>query len=492
MRHHLSIATSLAVSMIALFAAETAHSESFPYEAHIAVPGAPVRSGPGEEFYITDTLAEGQTVEVYRHRHNGWCAIRPTDGSFSWVFGLHVHMLDESLAEIDKPDVPSRIGSRLSRRRNAVQVRLKKSEVVQVLEEIEEGGHTWYKIAPPAGEFRWIHSSCLSRDDRGSGIATATSSESLDSTPPSAVEHPIVTVAANEEIHTDDWHATPVPPPLSKTSPPSSKTTAASVAPQNTTENSATTKPPAATPSNPHAPTPSAPATTNISVADNLSRQLTDVELRLSRTVSEPPASWQIGPLQHDAERLLSQVQTIAERDAVKATLEKLDRFAAIQRRHQQLAGFQRPRTPPPAAADAPITPIPDATAGRFDAVGVLAHTRSQPAAVCRTSHRHRRQPRLHSRVPPRPRHRRPRNPTRPNAGPLIETRLRDGEGQGREYDEASARLEFACGLALANAAGHRLAARAAVPPIPRSVGRGRESTPAKPFQSAPDRAMSP
>ena len=142
MRRHLFECCHLGLLLTAWWhcsSATPAHAESFPYEARIAVPGAPIRSGPGDEFYITDTLPEGETVEVYRHRQGGWCAIRPTEGSFSWIFGPHVHMLDDSLAEIDKPDVASRIGSRLSRQRNAVQVRLKKGEVVQILEEVQRG-----------------------------------------------------------------------------------------------------------------------------------------------------------------------------------------------------------------------------------------------------------------------------------------------------------------------------------------------------------------
>src|SRR5262245_2508405 len=115
MRRYLSIATLFLFTLLALSIGEAAQAESFPYKARIAVPSASVRSGPGEEFYATETLAEGETVEVYRHRHNGWCAIRPTDGSFSWIFGPHLHLVDDSLAEIDKPDVASRIGSRLGR-----------------------------------------------------------------------------------------------------------------------------------------------------------------------------------------------------------------------------------------------------------------------------------------------------------------------------------------------------------------------------------------
>ncbi|MEX0643042.1 MAG: hypothetical protein WD468_10100 [Pirellulales bacterium] len=376
-RRHAPVVTAL---LFAFVAVNLAQADSFPYEARIAVPGAPIRSGPGEEFYITDTLAEGETVEVYRHRHNGWCAVRPTEGSFSWVFGPHVRLLDDSLAEIDKPDVASRIGSRLSRQRNAVQVRFKKGEVVQVLEEADEDGQKWYKIAPPAGEFRWIHSSCLRRADgapeplRTVSRSTPTE-EAMESGPQQPVERPIVTVAATEAVPptpADNWRAAPIAPPLATiaTPPPATPVTSTAL-PATTASPAASTPLPAATQS-------PAPATTppNISVADGLSRQLTDVELRLSRMVSEPPTSWQIEPLEREAESLLNQAQTVAERDAVKVTLEKLDRFAAIQRRHQQLASASLPNAATTAATtaaiNAPITPLADTAGGQFDAVGVL------------------------------------------------------------------------------------------------------------------------
>src|SRR5262245_22369192 len=312
MRRHLSITTLFLFASAALLFATAARAESFPYEARITVPSAPIRSDPGDEFYVTDTLPEGQTVEVYRHRHNGWCAIRPTEGSFSWVFGPHLHLLDDSLAEIDKPDVASRIGSRLGRQRNAVQVRLKKGEVVQVLEETEEGGQKWYKIAPPAGEFRWIHSSCLRRADGDAGIETPPSKETLETEPRPAAERPVVTVAATEPTApapADNWRAAPIAPPLATAIAPNphAETTntqsAPAAAPQTETAAASTTIPTAT--ATPVAST--APAPPSLAVADNLSRQLTDVELRLSRMVSEPPANWQIAPLQQQAEQLLTQ-----------------------------------------------------------------------------------------------------------------------------------------------------------------------------------------
>ncbi len=107
----------------------------------------------------------------------------------------HVKRLDNGLAEVEKDDVPSRIGSRVSDQRNAVQIRLKKGEVVEIIGEQSIDGETWYKIAPPAGEFRWIQSRHFAQTDRAPRGEPSTDE-------PQPVEQslpPIVTVAATTE-----------------------------------------------------------------------------------------------------------------------------------------------------------------------------------------------------------------------------------------------------------------------------------------------------
>ena len=59
--------------------------QAFPYKAYVTAAEVYVRSGPGRTFYPTDKLHTGDQVEVYRHDPGGWCAIRPPEGSFSWV-----------------------------------------------------------------------------------------------------------------------------------------------------------------------------------------------------------------------------------------------------------------------------------------------------------------------------------------------------------------------------------------------------------------------
>src|SRR5882672_3988268 len=68
----------------ALTAALHAAEES-PYAAYVIVDQAEVVAGPGHRFYTTDRLPRGALVEVYREEASGWLAIRPPEGSFSWV-----------------------------------------------------------------------------------------------------------------------------------------------------------------------------------------------------------------------------------------------------------------------------------------------------------------------------------------------------------------------------------------------------------------------
>jgi uncharacterized protein YgiM (DUF1202 family) len=367
--------SSLAVAALLLCSATSALAEvTNPYEARIVVASAPVRSGPGERFYSTETLAEGETVEVYREHADGWLAIRPSKSSFSWVFGRHLRMREDGFGIIEKDEVASRIGSQFDGQRNAVQVKLRRGEVVEVLDKDSSGGETWYKIAPPAGEFRWIYaphakrvrSLAISESERdGQPIVVATSAnEESDAADNKTIDASGDTTTATPDATPDEtWRAASadrpsasddmIPPPLSSSESAPPTTTL-----QQTTE-----------PANGPAPGP-ADLVSNVSGA--LGRRLTEIELRLSRMVAAPTTQWNTERLERDAEALLAQAQSPAERDAVKATLAKMDQFKAIGQRYQQMtANGTIPGTPS-------ITPIsqsldgPTEGDGRYDAVGVL------------------------------------------------------------------------------------------------------------------------
>lgn len=160
----------IGLSVAAAWATATA-GEQFPYTGYINSADVYVRSGPGRDYYPTEKLQPGAPVEVYRHEPGGWYAIRPTEKSFSWVSSRYVKALPEGLAEVADERVAARVGSLLSNVRDVVQVRLKRGEVVEIVDEHNAGGQTWYKIAPPAGEFRWVAGRFVDRKPPNDGVS---------------------------------------------------------------------------------------------------------------------------------------------------------------------------------------------------------------------------------------------------------------------------------------------------------------------------------
>ncbi|HUE71226.1 MAG TPA: hypothetical protein VMP01_10105 [Pirellulaceae bacterium] len=153
-------------------------AEDLPFEAYVVPSEAAVYSGPAEPRYVTHEIPRGTKVEVYERRDE-WLGIRPPEGSFSWVPAAAMKMSQEpGVAEADGSGVAAWIGSsaeRVSEHQSSVQ--LEQGERVEVLgkKEVETAGgqrETWLKIAPPAGEFRWIHASQVSREAPAAFIAT--------------------------------------------------------------------------------------------------------------------------------------------------------------------------------------------------------------------------------------------------------------------------------------------------------------------------------
>lgn len=380
-RLHVSL---LSAAFMLATAGSAAAVEIAPYEARVIVAGASVHSGPGENFYPTDTLALGDLVEVYQEKPGGWLGIRPTVNSFSWVSSRDLNPREGGLGEILNDNVASRIGSRLSDKHNAAQVRLKKGEVVEVLGEENFAGETWYKIAPPAGEFRWVQSSIVEKigplksrnadaplassaaADSKALTAATPEAKAVTSEPPAASSGaeapPLIDAKSNNG---DGWTKSgganaPSPVPANATpNPPSVSPPATASAPADAAADSARRLPPTAI-----APTSPAPVTLN--------EELAAIELRLSRMASAPINLWNTERLERDAAQLMNRAQTPAEREAVQATMAKISRFASIT---------HKTNTPGATAlaqqtGQPPITPLPGSPAmaanGQYDAVGIL------------------------------------------------------------------------------------------------------------------------
>ncbi len=153
--------------------------EFSPYPAVITHDQTPVHSGPARVHYATDYLRAGETIEVWRHDPGGWCAIRPPDTSFSWVVKKHVTITDDpNVGRLERDDINAWVGSTDDSISEYLwQVRLRRGELVEILgtrDGVAADGsdEDWYRIAPPAGEFRWIQARYFQRA-QSSGNATA-------------------------------------------------------------------------------------------------------------------------------------------------------------------------------------------------------------------------------------------------------------------------------------------------------------------------------
>ncbi len=279
----------------------------FPYKAFITTDDVYVRSGPGQSYYPTDKLKAGQQVEVYRRDPGGWYAIRPPEGSFSWVSGRFLQPGVEDLAVVAADRVAARVGSRFSEIRDVIQVRLHKAEVVEVLEKKRtrtgSDGRIWYKIAPPSGEFRWVFGKYVDPDYPRDGLRK----------PPPA------TVKVNQ-----------ADPQRAETSTPATTTT---------TPRQVAQEPSAATFRGPtHAEQPRyQPVTPRESSPEQFQAQLQEIDMELSIMVIEEPTVWAFDQMQHRAHSLLSQANTALERGRARVLVNKMSRFEDIKRRYDAI-----------------------------------------------------------------------------------------------------------------------------------------------------------
>ncbi len=160
MRLRAAIATSfLLLPCLGLQAAE------FPYQATVNADDVYVRSGPGQDYYATEKLKQGEVIEVYRHDPGGWYAVRPPGDSHSYISARHVKEIGGGLLEVTTDGIVARVGSTLSAARDVWQVKLRKGEKLEILDASATETEAWYRVSPPAGEFRWIYGRYLSRTD---------------------------------------------------------------------------------------------------------------------------------------------------------------------------------------------------------------------------------------------------------------------------------------------------------------------------------------
>jgi hypothetical protein len=150
--------------------AETEQKKA-PEAVYVAVEQSNLFAGPSSEFYPTGVANRGTVLEVYHRTQNGWLGVRPPQGSFSWVPASQAYLLPGGrVIEITDGNSVSWIGTELgSAKQYRWQVQLKVGEQLRVLGEATIKNDTddqealWYRVAPPAGEFRWIEEAAVSK-----------------------------------------------------------------------------------------------------------------------------------------------------------------------------------------------------------------------------------------------------------------------------------------------------------------------------------------
>jgi hypothetical protein len=152
-----------------------ARGQNFPYEATIVKPEVEVRSlhSVHENAYPTSRLRQGAVVTVVGEKEGGWLAIKPPQGSFSWISSKNIKSEQGQHTVVQEDGVEVRIGSSLvGKKPNVRQVKLNRGDRVVVLREppqIDEDGTTWVMIQPPANEVRYIPKDAV----RATATATA-------------------------------------------------------------------------------------------------------------------------------------------------------------------------------------------------------------------------------------------------------------------------------------------------------------------------------
>lgn len=150
---------------VATDASPRAQSRAAPYLAVVTVPQVVLRAGPSDQFPETGTLQAGMTVWVDHEEENGWLAVQDppqTLRSISWV-PLQFINFDKQRpipqhVVVDEGGAPLRAGRIGLAEPLAVQrTRVPGGTILLVVgPPVQREGRTWYPVAAPPGDFRYL------------------------------------------------------------------------------------------------------------------------------------------------------------------------------------------------------------------------------------------------------------------------------------------------------------------------------------------------
>jgi hypothetical protein len=352
------------VAFAAVVATPVLAGQTFPYKACVTTNDVYVRSGPGESYYPTAKLPAGAEVEVYRHDPGGWCAIRPPQGSFSWVSARHMKTGKDGLGEVTGDRVAARVGSQLSDIRDVIQVRLERGEAVELSGKQQPSGSDtaamWYKISPPSGEFRWVHGKYIDPDYPRDGVRKA----STEPRPLPSTGRKTAGTGAKSPEALPRWNPNASAPAGSTGGRITSAGATGSSRRSGRGEELAWPSP--------------APA--RRLTAEEFRTELDDINTELSIMLVEDPAVWNCEELERRAKALLDQAETAEQRGHARVLVNRIAHAQDVRRSSDAVAaaptGLER-RTRRLADIAASNPGRSGVAEGQFDSVGRLTRVQS-------------------------------------------------------------------------------------------------------------------
>jgi hypothetical protein len=361
------------IPLIVCGAVAAAGEQSGPLPATVRVTAdhTYLRAGPGDDFYPTERLVSGATVEVWAVDASGYVAVRPVEGSFSWLRACDVDAVSvigdaptgqapgRGVGVIVTDGAVSRVGSQINDLRHVAQVSLEAGERVHVIDEVRiaAGRHAglWVRIEPPAGEFRWAWLGDLETPPgivppAAAVAATADTADTADGNTASigeamaAIKDASVAVAqAFDTPASDTQRATdrgaplggtsaPVAPPQPLGFMPSARRLFAGWLPRGTSV------------FDPATPVTPVAVTGGGGVSGD---ELADIDLALSLAVTGPAEAWNLAPVRERLRQASARTATDVDRTRVEAIDARIARFETIQARHRALAAAPTPTADP-------------------------------------------------------------------------------------------------------------------------------------------------
>ena len=136
------------------------------YSAAVILPEIQMRAGASWQFPPTGKLKKGEQVIVH-HEDASWVAVLPPPGSTSWINHRFLGEFDpngagKQNALVMADNVEVRLGQDKGGPLGVTQVKLPRGTWVEVVgPKIRDETTTWYPIAPPEGEYRWLPKEAL-------------------------------------------------------------------------------------------------------------------------------------------------------------------------------------------------------------------------------------------------------------------------------------------------------------------------------------------